>query len=104
MLRLILILAPASPIRSRTNLQRLLPVAVVVFGALLGHSAATGWPVTIPAWGHPIPGPADDRSASVPLDRTIIPIPEPQPPAITELDVRNAMAPPRFEVKAPAGA
>ena len=28
----------------------------------------------------------------------------PQPPPITELDVRNAKAPPRFEVKAPAGA
>ncbi len=37
-------------------------------------------------------------------DRTVLPIPEPQPPPITELDVRNAKAPPRFEVKAPAGA
>ncbi len=87
-----------------TKLLRLLPVAVVVFGALLGHSAATGWLVTIPAWGHPGPGPSDDRSASDPPDRTILPIPEPQPPTITELDVRNAKAPPRFEVKAPAGA
>ena len=36
------------------------------------------------------------------LDRTILPIPEPDVPPITELDVRNAKAPPRFEVKAPS--
>jgi arylsulfatase A-like enzyme len=38
------------------------------------------------------------------LDRTTLPIPEPKRPPITELDVRKATAPPRFEVKAPAGA
>ncbi|MEE4638917.1 MAG: arylsulfatase, partial [Wenzhouxiangella sp.] len=38
------------------------------------------------------------------LDRTILPIPEPQPPTYTELDARNATPPPRFEVKAPRGA
>jgi len=38
------------------------------------------------------------------LDRTILPVPEPQAPTITELDARNAKAPPRFEVKAPKGA
>ena len=38
------------------------------------------------------------------LDRTVLPIPEPKRPAITEIDVRKATAPPRFEVKAPAGA
>ncbi|MGH8135119.1 MAG: hypothetical protein ACRER4_02130, partial [Steroidobacteraceae bacterium] len=38
------------------------------------------------------------------LDRTILPIHEPVPPVISELDARNATAPPRFEVKAPAGA
>ena len=38
------------------------------------------------------------------LDRTILPIPEPQRPTYTEVDVRNVKAPPRFEVKAPAGA
>src|SRR5262249_34206544 len=37
-------------------------------------------------------------------DRTVLPIPEPPSPTITELDVRKAKAPPRFEVKAPAGA
>jgi len=38
------------------------------------------------------------------LNRTVLPIPEPKPPLCTELDVRHAKAPPRFEVKAPAGA
>jgi arylsulfatase len=38
------------------------------------------------------------------LDRTVLPIPEPKRPAITELDARKATAPPRFEIKAPANA
>src|SRR5688572_24580389 len=38
------------------------------------------------------------------LDRTVLPIPEPKRAAITEFDARKATAPPRFEVKAPAGA
>jgi len=37
-------------------------------------------------------------------DRTILPIKEPTPPTYTELDVRKATPPPRFEVKAPDGA
>jgi arylsulfatase A-like enzyme len=40
----------------------------------------------------------------LPTDRTVLPIPEPAPPAITEIDARKATLPPRFEVKAPAGA
>jgi|APIni6443716594_1056825.scaffolds.fasta_scaffold01322_3 arylsulfatase len=38
------------------------------------------------------------------LDRSILPIREPVRPTYSELDVRNAAAPPRFEVKAPKGA
>jgi arylsulfatase A-like enzyme len=38
------------------------------------------------------------------LDRSVLPIPDPSYPPITELDARNATPPPRFEVKAPAGA
>ncbi|MFN0199196.1 MAG: sulfatase-like hydrolase/transferase, partial [Planctomycetaceae bacterium] len=38
------------------------------------------------------------------LDRSILPIPEPKLKPITELDARNAKAPPRFEVKTPEGA
>ncbi len=54
-----------------------------------------------------------DRAASVApatpqtagqLNRTVLPIPEPLYPPITELDARNVKPPARFEVKAPAGA
>ena len=38
------------------------------------------------------------------LDRSVLPIPEPKLTPITELDARNAKAPQRFEVKAPAKA
>jgi Sulfatase len=38
------------------------------------------------------------------LDRSVLPVPEPQYPAVTEEDARKAKAPPRFEVKAPASA
>ncbi len=38
------------------------------------------------------------------IDRTVLPIHEPQIPHSTVLDARNATPPPRFEVKAPAGA
>ena len=37
-------------------------------------------------------------------DRSVLPLKEPAPPTYTELDVRNAKMPPRFEVKAPEGA
>jgi arylsulfatase len=37
-------------------------------------------------------------------DRTILPIPEPAYRQITEIDARNAKAPPQFRVKAPKGA
>ncbi|MGH8950526.1 MAG: arylsulfatase [Acidimicrobiia bacterium] len=38
------------------------------------------------------------------LDRTVLPIPEPEVPTFTELDVRNVEMPERFEVRAPEGA
>ena len=38
------------------------------------------------------------------LDRTVLPIPDPQYAQITELDARNAQAPPAFSVNAPEGA
>ena len=41
---------------------------------------------------------------TAPLNRTVLPIPEPNYPHSTVLDVRDAKAPPRFEIKAPAGA
>jgi hypothetical protein len=39
-----------------------------------------------------------------PVDLTVLPLVEPTYPAITQLDVRKATPPPRFEVKAPDGA
>ena len=42
--------------------------------------------------------------AETTLDRTVLPIAEPPRPIVTEIDVRNATAPPRFEVKAPENA
>lgn len=44
------------------------------------------------------------QSTAQPLDRTVLPIPEPRPPLYTDLDARKAKMPPHFEVKAPAGA
>src|SRR6187431_1471569 len=38
------------------------------------------------------------------IDRTILPIAEPAVASITEVDAHKATPPPRFEVKAPAGA
>lgn len=47
---------------------------------------------------------AGARAQDAPIDRTVLPLTEPTYPAITELDVRKATPPPRFEVKAPDGA
>jgi arylsulfatase len=43
-------------------------------------------------------------SAQENIDRTVLPIQEPERPTYSELDVRNVKAPPRFEVKAPKNA
>ncbi|MBP1598548.1 MAG: sulfatase, partial [Acidobacteria bacterium] len=45
-----------------------------------------------------------ERTAQAGPDRTVLPLAEPDYPHSTELDARNATPPPRFEVKAPAGA
>ena len=47
---------------------------------------------------------ADKPAATNALDRTVLPLSEPQRPSYSELDVRNAKPPARFEVKAPQGA
>src|ERR1044072_8074422 len=44
------------------------------------------------------------KKVLVPTDRTVLPIPEPKVPAITVFNARDATPPPRFQVKAPAGA
>ncbi len=38
------------------------------------------------------------------IDRSVLPIKEPNPPLFDEIDVRKAPMPPHFEVKAPEGA
>src|SRR6476620_297178 len=47
---------------------------------------------------------AKPAEVGAPLDRTVLPVPEPDYPHATELDARDATAPPRFEVKAPKDA
>jgi len=44
------------------------------------------------------------QAATGALDRTVLPIEAPEYPAITELDARNAVAPPPFAIEAPEGA
>src|SRR4051812_33269668 len=74
-------------------------------GSLLGCWAATAVSGTTP--GAPTTqenAASGERAALAGLDRSVLPIPEPNLPPITTLDVRNAKAPPRFQVKAPAKA
>ncbi|WP_165251523.1 arylsulfatase [Paludisphaera soli] len=68
-------------------LLRRLTVGLVACVALAGRAAAGPPPVA-----------ADD------LDRTILPIPEPEAAPVAELDARKAVAPPRAQVRAPRGA
>ena len=75
------------------SLKTWLGVAAVV--ALFVTAACSAPQPTTPA--QPATGPAA-------MDRTVLPIAEPSYPAIAELDARKATPPPRFEVKAPAGA
>ena len=60
------------------------------------------------AWLIPVaPVAAQQRTPApivLPTDRTVLPLPEPEYPHSTVLDVRNATPPPRFEVCPPRGA
>lgn len=51
---------------------------------------------------HAAPAVSQPRTATP--DRSSLPIAEPKRPVYTEIDARNVTPPPRFEVKAPAGA
>src|SRR5512142_1153296 len=44
------------------------------------------------------------QTNGIKLNRTVLPIPEPNYPRSRVLDARDAKPPPRFEIKAPAGA
>jgi arylsulfatase A-like enzyme len=48
--------------------------------------------------------PSVAQTQDLPMDRSVLPIKEPTYPPITVLDVRDAKAPPLFQVKAPPGA
>jgi Sulfatase len=75
--------------------------ATLAAAAMLAAGALLGW---LTAAGQFTTAFAQDKPADGQLDRTVLPIPEPKSAPITELDARNAKAPPRFEVKAPKGA
>jgi arylsulfatase A-like enzyme len=51
-----------------------------------------------------LPASAIAQANEVTLNRTVLPIPEPNYPHSTVLDARDAKAPPRFQIKAPEGA
>ncbi|HEY0466269.1 MAG TPA: arylsulfatase, partial [Polyangiaceae bacterium] len=92
-------------------------IVILALSAALGVSALVGCgaaqqpeAVSNPAATNAaVPTPVAGASASASpakagLDRTVLPIAEPNYPHETALDARNAKAPPRFEVKAPKGA
>jgi hypothetical protein len=59
----------------------------------------------IATWGcKSKPAPSTGQGTAASVDRTVLPLAEPNYPAITELNVRKATAPPLFQVKAPQGA
>jgi arylsulfatase A-like enzyme len=69
-----------------------LPLAVIVSMQLLTAAAPSRLAT------------AQEKVTPEGIDRTVLPVVPPQTYTITELDARNATAPPRFEVKAPKGA
>jgi arylsulfatase A-like enzyme len=68
-------------------------LGVLLFGVAIGSRT-----------GSPRQAQAQEPAAITELDRTTLPIPEPKLKPITTFDVRNAKAPPRFQVTAPAKA
>jgi arylsulfatase len=48
--------------------------------------------------------PAPQGTTGRPIDRTVLPVADPEFPATSEIDARKATAPARFEVRPPAGA
>jgi arylsulfatase len=91
---------------------RWLAFLAIGLGAAFGYLAASGqWhsmanaELQAPVKGVLAQGaPAAAKTETDKLDRTRLPIPEPQHEPVTQLDVRRATAPPRFEVTAPKGA
>jgi len=72
--------------------------------SVLALTAAIGVGAAACGGTAPQQAPAGQPQAAGSLDRTVLPIAEPNYPRETVLDARNAKAPPRFEVKPPNGA
>jgi len=70
----------------------------------LAAAAAGALLVTAACSGSKPEAPKPAAAVAAAMDRTVLPVAEPTYPRSSELDARNVTAPPRFEVKAPAGA
>jgi len=79
-------------------------VAIRPVPALIGTCVVLGWMAAFGLFWESSAVSAVRPEDSENLDRTVLPIPEPKHAPITTLDARNAKAPLRFEVKAPAKA
>lgn len=80
-------------------------IAALLISAALGIVAATGvLDSEKQLTAQPKTGTMPPTAEPYKMDRTILPVKEPDYPHSTILDARNAKAPPRFDVKAPAGA
>jgi arylsulfatase len=85
--------------------RNLTAVTLAAVGGLLGWLVASGQLVPdARAQNNPVVRTSADTVVGGELDRTVLPIPEPNYPHSTVLDARDAKPPPRFEVKAPKGA
>ncbi|MDB5337584.1 MAG: atsA 9 [Planctomycetaceae bacterium] len=80
---------------SKKRLLVFCPSLIVAIGLCVGWFVSTSKLETLALGQTPAPSK---------LDRTVLPIPEPHRALITELDARNAKAPPQFVVKVPDGA
>jgi len=82
--------------------------AALLLSTLLGCGAPQGPVAPSAPAAAPTQTAASNAPATAPngagVDRTALPIAEPNYPHATELDARNAKAPPRFDVTAPPGA
>ena len=77
---------------------------LTVLCCFIGVGILAGWIMAREAPTSEASAPVKATTGVEGLDRTVLPIPEPETPPITVLDARNAKAPPRFEVKAPKDA
>jgi arylsulfatase len=90
---------------NRVKTMKTLTLLSVGVGIALGYAAASGEWLQLFAQAKKSKSAGSMTNApAAGLDRTVLPIHEPQTKTITTLDARDAKAPPRFEVKPPQGA